>query len=299
MNPIQLDPTRTSLLRNKFASVITQPFVKLKGRINQAIWKEDSLGLREFTFNAQSWRYMSNDAKIEQFRQWLLGQVAVDQLRTDTGNIVWEEYIRQAHAKGMDRAYNDLRKYGSQAKPDFYRGSKTEFLRSSFLRPVAVERVKVLVKRAALDYKGITDAMEQQVTRTLVDGLIQGVGPRDLAKRLNERVDKIGITRAQTLARTEIIRAHAEGQLDSFEALGVSKIGVQVEFKAALHRACPQCQALNGIVIDIKKARGMIPVHARCRCAFIPANIGEKDEGQIRDRKRIQSAIRRSKQLAK
>jgi SPP1 gp7 family putative phage head morphogenesis protein len=35
-------------------------------------------------------------------------------------------------------------------------------------------------------------------------------------------------------------------------------------------RVCPMCQGLNGKVYTIKEARGLIPVHPQCRCAWVP-----------------------------
>jgi SPP1 gp7 family putative phage head morphogenesis protein len=122
-------------------------------------------------------------------------------------------------------------------------------------------------------------------------------------------LQKIGINRARMIARTEIIRAHAEGQLDALEKLGVDKVGVMVEWSTAGDdRVCSLCMSLEGVVLKIKEARGLIPRHISCRCAFSPANVGEGpdatrrvnygegviDVGQVRGKKAIQASIRRS-----
>jgi len=195
----------------------------------------------------------------------------------------------------MERAFEDLKRYKPGRVNDFYMGSKAQFMSSAFHRPVSVERVKVLASRTYTEMKGITEAMSQQMSRVLVDGLIAGQSPREVAKALNERVDAIGKARAFTLARTEIIRAHANGALDGLEELGVTEVGVAVEWSTAKDgRVCPMCAAMQGVVFTIEEARGLIPAHAGCRCSPIPANVGEPTKGQIRTKGRIEQAIRKA-----
>lgn len=267
-NPVGIDPTRTTLLRRQFSAEVSRRFGLLKGDLKELILKDNAMGL---ITNQEDWSYMTPEERLEQFRRWLKRRLDFRILAGSDAGAWWEEYIRRGHEKGMDRAFADLQRYGKGN----VRGSKEtreQFLRSSFLRPVAVERVKMLVSRAKYDLEGISAATEQQITRELVDGMIRGDSPREVAKLITERVDKVGVTRALQLARSETIRAHAEGQLDMLESMGVEEVGVQVEFSTAGDgRVCPQCRALNNKVYKIADARGLIPVHNLCRCAFIPA----------------------------
>jgi len=149
--------------------------------------------------------------------------------------------------------------------------------------------------RSYMDLKGVTEAMATSMHRTLMDGLIQGRGPRDVARELNRSVDGIGKVRARTIARTETIRAHAEGQLDALKNLGVEEVGVMVEWSTAGDdRVCPLCADMEAVVLKIDEARMLIPRHPNCRCAWIPANVGEPTKGQVRGKSRIDSAVDRS-----
>jgi hypothetical protein len=97
------------------------------------------------------------------------------------------------------------------------------------------------------------------------------------------------------IARTEVIRAHAEGQLDALEELGVEELGVEVEWTVTEDsRLCPLCAALKGVVLTLDEAKGLLPRHPNCRCAFIPANVGEDEEGQLRSKSAIEKAIDKS-----
>jgi SPP1 gp7 family putative phage head morphogenesis protein len=106
--------------------------------------------------------------------------------------------------------------------------------------------------------------------------------------------------RAKTLSRTEIIRSHAEGQLDGLEKLGVAQVGVDVEWSTAGdNHVCPMCKPLDGIVLTLQEARGMIPRHPNCRCSFKPAGFIDRRGIQIREKSKVDAAIEKSLQLGR
>jgi SPP1 gp7 family putative phage head morphogenesis protein len=94
----------------------------------------------------------------------------------------------------------------------------------------------------------------------------------DMAERIAARVEGIGIARARTLARTEVIGSHAAATLNSFREAGLVGVKVLAEFATAGDaQVCEQCAALEGQIYSMEKAEGLIPVHPNCRCTFIPA----------------------------
>ena len=154
--------------------------------------------------------------------------------------------------------------------------------------PFHVDRVGLLFTRTFSELKGITDAMDQQISRVLAQGMADGLSPTTIARQLTAVIRgggaDLGITdqlgrfmpaerRAQVLARTEIIRAHAEAQLQELENWKVLEVNVKAEWiTAGDDRVCPQCADLEGELFTIEVARGMIPLHAQCRCAWLPFN---------------------------
>jgi SPP1 gp7 family putative phage head morphogenesis protein len=94
---------------------------------------------------------------------------------------------------------------------------------------------------------------------------------KEIAAEMLDKIDNLTETRALTLARTEVIHAHAEGQLDQFTDLGVEEVGVEAEFSTAGDDlVCPECEALEGQSFPVEEAHGIIPVHPNCRCTWIP-----------------------------
>lgn len=51
------------------------------------------------------------------------------------------------------------------------------------------------------------------------------------------------------------------------------------------------CVPLEGTVLKIDEAQGMLPRHPNCRCAWIPANVGEDEEDQKRGQKEVKAAL--------
>src|SRR6185369_3727286 len=179
------------------------------------------------------WNFHSNPDKIKAFKQWLKAQMDAT-IRSRTEEQLWAAYVEEGFKKGAGRAFDDTKKAQriideNKEGLDFYRETKEEFLRSSFARPVAVEKVKLLADRNFDELEGVTSQMAQRMTRALADGLVQGKSPRDIARDLDNDLD-IGRERALTIARTETIRAHAEGQLEALSQLGVEEVGVAVEW---------------------------------------------------------------------
>lgn len=290
-NPLRLDPTRTTLLRKAFETEVTRRFQIFIKEMEKYIVDANALDLRPVSHhpfligNATKWTAPSTPQQLEKFRTWVEGQVNQGILTTvDPTQPTWmDKYIHEAYEKGAGRSFDDYRKMyaASGASPDFYAGTKYEFL-GAFRGPAAEERVKYLATRTFTDMKGVTAAMAQKMNRTLADGMIQGKSPREVAKLLSKDVNQIGITRARTVARTETIRAHAEGQLDSLERLGVEEVGVMVEWATVGDDlVCPLCLPMEGTVLKISEARSAIPRHPNCRCAWIPAGVGESSKRKV------------------
>ncbi|MFA5133025.1 MAG: minor capsid protein [Candidatus Paceibacterota bacterium] len=73
--------------------------------------------------------------------------------------------------------------------------------------------------------------------------------------------------RPYTIARTETVRAAAEGALMTYKDRNVEK----VQWIAAISdRTCPTCLGLSNKVLPLSEARNMLPAHVACRCAWIP-----------------------------
>jgi SPP1 gp7 family putative phage head morphogenesis protein len=252
-------------------------FKLLKGLIWETVAKNNALylgprGIATFAKAARQYDWPSDPAgKADAFMDWLMGAVDDEILeieQRDGRRIVlssrWQDvYVRAAYARGVDQASAALHTAGMEIPPYGYAGV--------FNKPIHADTLAILYTRNFSDLNGITEAMGQQISRTLGTGLAQGLGPREMAQILNGRVDAIGINRALTLARTEVIHAHAEATLNRYEEFGLDAVNGLAEFSTSGDgQVCDLCRPLDGKTFTIVEARGMLPKHPNCRCTWLP-----------------------------
>ncbi len=278
------DPTRTATLRAEYVRGMRKRFGGLRKLITETVVENDALGLadeppltlpvllRGHARAAKRYDFPSDPAgKAQAFLDWLQEAVDADLLdvtyqggRRVVASTHWQNvYVRGAYARGVDQATAGLRKAGLEI-PDYS-------LATVFNTRMHADALGLLYARNFNDLKGITDAMSQQIGRVLAEGLASGVGPREVARLINGRVNAIGLSRANTLARTEIIRAHAEATLNRYEEFGIDEVEGFAEWATAGDAlVCPLCLELDGQVFKLSEARGMLPRHPNCRCAWKP-----------------------------
>jgi len=150
-----------------------------------------------------------------------------------------------------------------------------------------------LYSRTFSDLKGITSAMDTQISRVLAQGIADGKHPRDLAKLLTKTISgpmgDLGITdtlgrfipaerRAKILARTEIIRAHHAATIQEYRNYEVEGVRVKAEWMTAGDgRVCGSCAALEGNVYSLDVIESKIPLHPQCRCIALPVDMTGKE----------------------
>lgn len=277
------DPTQTTMVRWAFEREVNRRFAELRRLVQAAVVDNDVLGLASSPGprvhveipRPGAFAFSRTDRKISSFMEWLrlaaqdnildvrLGVPMARAAETAWSNV----YIQSAYQRGLAQAANELRGQGVSVSDRYIDGA--------FLRPFHVDRAGIAFTRTFDELRGVTEAMDQQISRVLAQGLVEGRGPMDIARSLNDRVDKIGRTRARTIARTEVISAHAEATLNTYDEAGVLGVRVMAELATAQDDAvCEECMALETQTaagpISIDDARGLIPVHPNCRCAILP-----------------------------
>lgn len=303
-NILKQDPTRTTMLRRKFQAEMLRHIGSLKRDVWDFVVVQDALGLEaglrlptttegllanSIALDAESsdqivvlarpqpreFQFRTSAGKVKAFRDWLKEQVAAKVLKPvdpKDPNKPWTApYIESAYKRGAVNAYARTKASDSIKDKNFFDKSQAEFIKTAFGQPETTKKIELLATRTFEDLVGITDAMAQKLNRVLADGMVEGLGARDVARNMMEEIDGITDRRALTLARTEIIHAHAEGQLDSMTELGVEEVGVEAEWSTAGDdRVCPQCEEMEGKTFPIEEAHGLIPLHPNCRCTWVP-----------------------------
>lgn len=212
---------------------------------------------------ARNFEFARDDQKIDRFLDWLDGAERDEVLSVIDRHD--NRYIRAAYERGDDNAIRWL----NQAGVDMDRGAMR-----TFDVPVHQDKVQNLYTRNFRELEGITDAVDQQISRELSQGLIEGINPNDMAERLAGRVESVGETRATVMARTEVINAHNEAALTTYEeALGPeAEVQLRAEILTAEDdRVCDECEPRHGDTMHIEDAHSNgPPFHPQCRCTVVP-----------------------------
>lgn len=161
--------------------------------------------------------------------------------------------LRAYHA-GIARSQQLLKRAGIDAKLG--------------LMPTDRRVIAALDQRSVAALKGITDELSKQVMSILTDGAIRGVGPEDLAREISKAVDGIGIARARTMARTEVMYAVGQAEEQRYRQHGIARVQ-WLATPDASGRTCDRCAALDGEVFPVDDHPPR-PLHPNCRCDLLP-----------------------------
>jgi SPP1 gp7 family putative phage head morphogenesis protein len=283
----KLDPTKTALVRRKFEADLRRRFSVLLGLIRSAIVDDDGFGLvtgtgiigiavaqvvgaRTTIANRRQFDFPRSTDKVRSFMAWLRSQESKEILSVAPGipieaaaQTAWSNlYIDTAYRRGIRQSVGQLQKAGASVSD--------RWVSSAFLRPVHADRVGLIYTRTYSGLAGITQSMDARISRVLSLALAEGQSPRQIARDLNREVD-IGLNRARMIARTEVISAHAESSLNTYQEAGVLGVGVEAEWLTTGDGlVCELCEELAGKELTIEEARNMLPRHPNCRCAWIP-----------------------------
>lgn len=268
------DPTNTYTIRVRFEREVKRRFADLRRLIRQALIVNDVMALRTNAIQspaARAFQFLRSGDKVSAFMEWLksaedeliFGVIPGTSIRQSASASWMNLYIDSAYQRGLAQSAANLRGQGVKVSDTW--------LDAAFFQPVHADRLGLIYSRVYTDLVGITEVMDTQISRILARGIGEGRNPNDIARDIMKQVDGIGRTRARTLARTEVISAHAEASLNAYKEAGLEGVQVQAEWSTAGDdRVCPECEEMEGRQFAIDDAHGLIPLHPNCRCAFIP-----------------------------
>lgn len=295
------DPTGTSKILRLWDNELKRRFLALERSITRAIVELDVLGLKnpgqkqqrqaefellQMMFGTELGKIVTGDAdpprsafafernanKVSSFMRWLRQQeeeIILGGTTQQDGERVWQSvYLGRSYAKGVKDAVTKMRKEGRLIPAAF---AVNAFQADAAGRPHHTNAAALIYTRAFDQLDGITRAMAQKISRILANGISRGHGAQTVARALNKQVRGLGLVRARTLARTELIAAYAEATLNMYEEAGIRGVEIEVEFTTAGDDAvCKTCDSYSGTTYTIEESRGIIPVHPNCRCAWTP-----------------------------
>jgi hypothetical protein len=299
---LKLDPTRTTTLRQEFRREVRRRFAKLKLSVLTLLKDQQVL--------SRDWAFGNLPEKVEAFQNTLDRLVNQDVFGLDEW---WTKYLLAAYLKGVYRAYDDTMKPAMRDRKE-YAVAKAEFARTLLLqktdKPQVVlmnaelpqgakearssalgRRMQALSGKVRRDLKSATDVMTTRMANVLQEGLDKELDSSEIAVGLSHVLDTVGRLRSELTATTELTRAFSDAQLDALENLGVEEITFAVEW-IAREGMCKACAPMDGVVLTLSEARGMVPRHPNCKCSVRP--VGTRDVPLKTSRSQVVGAIKKS-----
>ncbi len=297
----KIDPTRMTALRNAFVGQMDKRFNELARVITKAVVEQDCFVLKpkpnpiiyQMTLpGKEAFAFRTSQEKIQEFMSWLqeqvdkgiLTKVEYQQLGAALQQEWSDLYIEDSYKRGVIRARYEMIKAGWNIPSIEASGG----IMAVMAMPFHMDRLGILFSRTYTDLKGVTSAMDAQMSRILAQGMADGDGPILIARKLvsvinGDTTGTLGMTdtlgrfipakrRAELVARTEMQRAHHMAMIQEYRNWGIAGVHVMAEWvTAGDDRVCSECSKMEGKRFTLDEIEPMIPLHPQCRCIAIPA----------------------------
>lgn len=172
--------------------------------------------------------------------------------------------ILTAYKRGLTNAHAQVKQTDIINDLDRTLLKQTQFVQSVLASQQGNAELRNLMSRTQEAIARVQADFRSEASRAAAQAVTQGMTDRQFLRSMSEPIAKLS-KRMELIAQTEIIRAHAEGQVTGFQALGETEIGIEAEWVTVGDaRVCPQCLAMEGMRFPIAEARGLIPLHPNC-----------------------------------
>ena len=271
--PLSVDPSRTVGLRRTAVAELRRRFAALARSL-----PADPTAMRDYLREAGARRLTEGEGSDD---YWMT------------------PFLRTSYGRGIDRAFVGVRSQSPEGgrNPLFRQGAKDQF------RDIISggEGFGDLDDLSRTGMQSILDHIRTKASQAITKGRRSKKSAKVIRDEVTAEIRKALNVRAIPLVMDGIVGAAAEGQLDAFQARGITKVKVDAELvTAGDDRVCPKCAPLEGKVYSIRQARGVIPLHPRCRCAWRPVVISSavvKPDVPVRrgKRKAVKPRVRQRK----
>jgi SPP1 gp7 family putative phage head morphogenesis protein len=262
-----LDPSRTRRLGESYARQAIARLRRCERLVLQtlrqnapalAIYNADSLGPRAMGVGFLRGGAREQAEQMRRYSEDLVFEVLVEG-GVELDKLYYSQAVETAYRSGLAQA---ARHGGLTAR------ERRILLRS----PTHHTAARALARDQVTLLRGLGYNISGQIRDEIVTGINQRLTEDAIAARISAKFD-LAEHRARMIARTETVKAHAEGSLNAYLAMRFEHVSALVEYTTSVHRQtipCPLCSDLTGKIYTIESARGIIPRHPNCACAWVP-----------------------------
>lgn len=132
---------------------------------------------------------------------------------------------------------------------------------------VSPERIIGQLQQQEIFLKNLSNDAEERVRDILVQGVEQGKTIGEMQDDIVTGVEDMVESRAETIARSEVIKASSRGTEEAMKEAGVERV---IWVSAEDDRVCEFCQDLNESIWDREEApQPVSDSHPNCRCILV------------------------------
>lgn len=270
-------PTKNKGIIDRWMVDGRRRFRELLRVINETVMVNDAFGLRVDNVEAAGRGAFSRgqeQTRIDNFLRWLVRQEreGILEIITPPGarqGRPWSDvYVRQNFTRGAVVGNAQVLGLGVEV-PRL--GTNPDAVVNFLSQPHNVERLKIIQTRTWTGMRGITETMNAQIANEIAQGFALGESPRQMAYRINDRVRKIGMSRADLIARTEANAAYNEGAIAEYDqAGGIVGENIHTQWHATLDsRVRDSHLRRHGKIFKKEDALKLIG-EPNCRCSLLP-----------------------------
>jgi SPP1 gp7 family putative phage head morphogenesis protein len=261
------DPSEN--LRGEFLREIRRRMREVRGLVREAVgYEEDVFGLAESGDQGDPdrsrdndepdvYRFQTRDENVGQFLVWFRdklrrGLLEPKQIQDVEAGGHWTgELMRLTYAQAWQQARNRLRQRGVEVGP--LPGSETDedLITALGAMPVPRQTLREVYLRTYRNLQSIEEDMITTVRETLLQGLRDGINPKEMARELTNEIESVQRTQMETLARTEVVNAYTSSSIDRYKRAGVDTVQHGEWSDSDDARVCPICSALDGREIPL------------------------------------------------
>lgn len=275
------DPTKTLTLRRNYEGQFASRWGEVRRASRALVVEDNAFGIGEdgdrITALAK-YQFATVPDRVAAYQAWFAQQVNRSLFDGNLSKSYDEaadrffgnSFANTAYRRGIINGAGQIKSAGGRVASSFVEGAVT--------RDKHLEALKRLNMRAFDDLQGISAAASKQIGNTIATGLVEQWSTAAIAAAISERIDKIGIQRSRLIARTEIISAFNEAELNTYDDAGLAGVMLEPELlTAGDNRVCELCEAAARVKYTVATARGVLPLHPNCRCTWLPVIVNGRE----------------------
>lgn len=188
-----------------------KPLVYFTNANGELDTRRSSIAVNKTTY----YEYQIDVARYESINEFIERLLYDEILESYTGkmppNWFFQSYLSKAFNDGVNDTIQDIKNQSTPSLVGDIVSRQIQSLSSGEFNPQATQSLALVYGRVFNEMKGLTDSMKVDLSETLTRGMADGLGIRAISADVQKRVG-VGFSRAQRIARTEILGAYRTAQ---------------------------------------------------------------------------------------